>query len=353
MCVILHRIANTPVDEGDLRAAFLTNSDGCGLMYIRDGKLVTEKGLWTVDQMVAKVRALGDIEYCLHLRIKTHGKVDDNNCHPFPIGKNTAMMHNGTLQVKTPDSSFSDTWHFAKFLEECDVDTDVHAEPQLKEISDFHGTWNRMVFMSPSGVSRTGGWSQHGGNWWSNLNWNRGVKCSGEIILSSTDDTKKNISVDKVDDEDTVVVIDKNDTGLEDESSRVLQSITVGDKELVLMEVKYTTAVGSTGTEWCAGFLKDDIVVDNFGLEVLAWDQYDWALDDFNRYADKMKKEMGTEVARDPFQKPYYCSYCGQKLSQAVLGDVVECDFCKQEQRIGESRDEISALDYDPTEYLD
>lgn len=210
MCVILHRISGNPIPESELVAAHQANPDGCGLMYIDDnGAIVTEKGLWDVPTMLEKVRALGNREFCLHFRIKTHGKVDENNCHPFSLGETTAMMHNGTLSVKTPDYSFSDTWHFAKyFREDIKIDADIHDEENLKEVSDFHGLSNRMCFMSPGVVSRTGNWSEHGGNWWSNTFWKSRL-ASAPIVPCSQVCNEGSTPEKKDDDDDTVVVEDE------------------------------------------------------------------------------------------------------------------------------------------------
>jgi len=57
--------------------------------------------------------------YAIHFRKSTHGKKDENNCHPFLFNDGKlALIHNGVIPIKCSDDGFSDTWHFThKVLE--------------------------------------------------------------------------------------------------------------------------------------------------------------------------------------------------------------------------------------------
>ena len=165
MCVILHRVNSSVVDKQDIIDAYEYNPDGCGLMYKINNKVVTQKGLWSLDYLLDKLHCLGNINYCLHLRIRTKGDIDYNNCHPFSLGKGNFMMHNGTFKVDIYNENMSDTWHVAQHLKTMKLNKVTFAA-FAKHIES-----NRVVFMGKKGVKRLGNWGTHKGNYWSNLNW--------------------------------------------------------------------------------------------------------------------------------------------------------------------------------------
>ena len=116
MCVILHRLKGNNISEKHLLKAKDFNPDGFGIMYVDNNKVLFEKGFIKDNELLDKIKELGDREFVLHFRIKTHGKIDKNNCHPFPVGNDVYMMHNGQLFIKTPNKDKSDTFHFADYL---------------------------------------------------------------------------------------------------------------------------------------------------------------------------------------------------------------------------------------------
>ncbi len=173
MCVILHRLKGSKVSKEHLLKAKDYNPDGYGIMYVENGKVIHKKGFIKDDKLIELVESLGDKEFVLHFRIKTHGKINEKNCHPFHVGKGTFMMHNGQLFIKTPNPDKSDTYHFADYLEKHRFD--INNKKHLTAIENNqckHKTFkNRIIFMSPNKVERLGDWSMLEGNYWSNLRW--------------------------------------------------------------------------------------------------------------------------------------------------------------------------------------
>lgn len=168
MCVILHRKYETFVDDADIIDAYHTNPDGYGLMYQNKGKVITEKGIIGLDELLDKLNNLCETEYILHLRIRTHGKINKQNCHPFSIGFGGYLMHNGMLDVPIFNENMSDTWHFSNIIR------GLGRKLSLKDysaIEEYHDSFNRMAFMYPDSIEKTGSWYEHRGNEWSNLNW--------------------------------------------------------------------------------------------------------------------------------------------------------------------------------------
>jgi predicted glutamine amidotransferase len=163
MCVILHKTA--PVKEQDIIDAYNYNPDGFGVMYQENGKVVTDKGMYDLDTILAKLWYLQDIEYVAHFRITTRGKTNDDNCHPFRVSDKIWMMHNGTLNINIANKDMSDTWHFSKLLQSTKITNKL-----LRYLPKFTG-FDRLIFMGSKSIHKIGRWDEYEGNMWSNLNW--------------------------------------------------------------------------------------------------------------------------------------------------------------------------------------
>lgn len=121
MCVIIHKPANKDFDEKDLRTAFENNPDGFGFMYYDEtlNKIIAKKSInITEDQIVKIVNRFKDRDVCYHYRYKTHGLINNAQCHPFKVldkqkhGVDMYFMHNGTINTVTPNKDESDTQAF-------------------------------------------------------------------------------------------------------------------------------------------------------------------------------------------------------------------------------------------------
>lgn len=165
MCVILHKKEGFSVCESDIKDAFETNPDGCGLMYREKNIVITEKGMWDISHLLRRIKALGTKEYVLHLRIATHGLINEGNCHPFKVGNNHYYMHNGTLTINCRNKKMSDTWHFAQFLKTVKLNNRF-----IDYLGDIVG-FNKLIFMNGEHTRTVGNWEDYQGNSWSNLYW--------------------------------------------------------------------------------------------------------------------------------------------------------------------------------------
>lgn len=119
MCIAIFKPANQTVSKTYLHNSFARNQDGAGYAFSRDKKLVVRKGFMTFDEFWDSYQEVQESDSALiHFRIKTHGKVDAENCHPWVVGDTKSpelcFIHNGTLSDFTPEknSSLSDTGTF-------------------------------------------------------------------------------------------------------------------------------------------------------------------------------------------------------------------------------------------------
>lgn len=183
MCLITVATAAKTIDamlnnRPMIESIFESNSDGLGAMYRN------KKGLRVVKVLPRDLKDCleffhsmpkDDRMLAVHWRMKTHGRVDLTNCHPYDVveGK-VAMMHNGILHTgNAADPTKSDTWHFIKdFLAKpvAKFPGLVHDDTFLEMCGEYIDS-NRFVFMDDEGrlsiVNRDQG-VEHDGMWFAN-----------------------------------------------------------------------------------------------------------------------------------------------------------------------------------------
>jgi predicted glutamine amidotransferase len=114
MCIIILN-TNDKIEKDRLKTCWNENPDGAGMMYTQNNELKIFKELkdfqilWNKYSEIRDKQPLSNI--VLHFRIKTHGKVNTKNVHPFRVNKDLAFCHNGILScVDVPTKSkVSDT----------------------------------------------------------------------------------------------------------------------------------------------------------------------------------------------------------------------------------------------------
>ena len=133
MCVIVTKEMNRKMPSKEtLKKCFLANPDGCGFMYNYDNHVYIEKGFMFFDEFYSRICELDsqiNLKKCaivFHFRISTSGKIDEGNCHPYPICddikfmrstflqcKDVAYCHNGVIRDYAPkDKLMNDTQMF-------------------------------------------------------------------------------------------------------------------------------------------------------------------------------------------------------------------------------------------------
>jgi predicted glutamine amidotransferase len=163
MCVIIEKPAGVAFDEADIRAAATRNDDGFGYMYFDPAtkRIVTKKGLITNnDDVVAEFKRLTPYHVAYHFRMKTHGKVCDEQAHPFQVlsrdrhGIDMYFMHNGIISDVGSTVDESDTQAFNRLI----LKPLLGSKPGMiksaafkKLIEKYIGTGNKLLFMYGDG----------------------------------------------------------------------------------------------------------------------------------------------------------------------------------------------------------
>lgn len=135
MCIIVAKEKGKKLPSKEiLETCFTNNSDGAGLMYVQNGKVVIDKGYMTFKSFYKRIKKLQkrfnsdltDKAIVMHFRIGTSGVNDKATTHPFPISKNSedlkktyfrtdlGMVHNGIISNYVYGKDLSDTQNFVK-----------------------------------------------------------------------------------------------------------------------------------------------------------------------------------------------------------------------------------------------
>ena len=182
MCLLFFKPAAVRFTDAQLTDMYVKNPDGFGVMFARDNVLHISKNLGSVHDWIEFHRKYEHVDACWHTRMKTHGNIDLENAHPYPVygfdaahPLPVAMMHNGVLHTgNRADTTKSDTWHYIRsFLHPLTAkDPDVIFSPEFNDVISKHiGSSNKFAFMDSKGrvqiINKSAG-IEWGGAWFSN-----------------------------------------------------------------------------------------------------------------------------------------------------------------------------------------
>lgn len=117
MCLLVHQSKGVSFTDAFLQDVYGKNEDGLGIMYAEDNKVHVYKCLPANAQDFVDFynKHAAKRECVWHARMKTHGDIDMDNCHPYMVTDDIWLSHNGVLSTgNNADPSKSDTWHFIK-----------------------------------------------------------------------------------------------------------------------------------------------------------------------------------------------------------------------------------------------
>ena len=193
MCIAIYNHDNVLSHE-TIKNCWVSNGDGAGMLWVENGVLNTHKQLDNLDSFYAKYKQIRSVTdtVVLHFRIRTHGKVDINNIHPFLVNDDLGLVHNGIIsQTSYSKSDYSDTYHFTEFLRS--MPPNFHKYDACMElIADYIGVYNKLIFLGSDGYFKivnesAGMWD--GTSWFSNDSYlDPTARYYGHIKKKSNDD---------------------------------------------------------------------------------------------------------------------------------------------------------------------
>ena len=197
MCIIIYKPEGISLFPETIENAFENNPDGAGFAYVEDGKITIAKGYFSVEDFNAAYAPHEKKQALLHFRIKTHGEIHEENCHPFNVSPNLVFAHNGVFHKMPYDKVKSDTVLFNELILQNIVRIygkrivfDKHMIPIFNEYSSF----SKYVFMDNAGrVSiineKDGQWNSK--CWFSNDSFRKRQKYQSYVTPPETHHKKK------------------------------------------------------------------------------------------------------------------------------------------------------------------
>lgn len=177
MCILIHHTPETVFTDEVLRDFYDSNSDGFGACWGDGEKVHVLKHVGSVEDIITLYNDhVRGKECIIHFRMKTHGDIDYENCHPYHITDNLWLAHNGVLSTgNVADTTKSDTWHYIRNYLRPMVEKygeDALFDPQIQAFLGSHiGTGNKFGIVHSDGriavINRSQG-VNHFGAWLSN-----------------------------------------------------------------------------------------------------------------------------------------------------------------------------------------
>lgn len=178
MCIAIYKAPLAKLSKETLETCFKNNTHGAGLCYPKDGKMEIRKGFFTFAAFWAAYEEIRDLEVpaLLHCRYKTDGIENAENCHPWRVNDETALIHNGIIKQhrSSKKDKISDTGLFVRDIIKpmCKANKNAWKRKWAKAlIEEYIGLGNKLVMLDASGhyeIFRPllGEWN--GGCWFSN-----------------------------------------------------------------------------------------------------------------------------------------------------------------------------------------
>jgi hypothetical protein len=181
MCIAIFQSMGKEISREHLQNCWDANDDGAGVCWAYEGKLYVYKELKNFDTFYDYYKHLVDTigatsPMMLHFRIRTHGLISLENCHPQFITDNLAFIHNGILSslVNIPKTSTkSDTGEFNEQILK-QLPGDFLSYPGVLKMLEYCCKGSKLVFMDGQGrylILNEGAGDWVDGVWYSNTSW--------------------------------------------------------------------------------------------------------------------------------------------------------------------------------------
>jgi hypothetical protein len=180
MCIIAAIPSGKPISKATLKTCWDNNPHGGGFMYSDNGRVITYKEMHSFKNYwkeFCKARLLfNKSAFVCHFRISTHGKINEENCHPFIVDKSLGFAHNGIIYSAPKSNDYSDTYMFNEVILK-KLPQGFLGNPSIMSlVKNYIGNGSKLAFLSGAGVisivnEKAGVWD--GGVWYSNTGYKR------------------------------------------------------------------------------------------------------------------------------------------------------------------------------------
>ena len=165
MCIAIYKPEDKVLSLATLKECYTSNPDGAGFMYAENKKLHIEKGFFSFQSFYDAFKKHETKQAVIHFRIKTHGKIDTTNCHPFAVNNAIGFVHNGIISG-FGDANHSDTIGFNQSILQPLVskwgNLALFQDPIIDLIEGRIG-YSKLVFLDRHGNHKI--MNEHKGSW--------------------------------------------------------------------------------------------------------------------------------------------------------------------------------------------
>lgn len=176
MCQIIYLPKGKPLDVDKARDSLASNPHGIGMARIDKAKNCVRYTKGTdiaFNEVIAYCAEHKAEDRAIHFRFATHGRKDNQNCHPF-VEREAIIMHNGIISGFGNDAK-SDTAEFVERILSAMPERWYRQAP-LVALVDKAINSDKLLIMAPSGVvligEDRGEWIE--GLWYSSPHYLRG-----------------------------------------------------------------------------------------------------------------------------------------------------------------------------------
>jgi glutamine amidotransferase len=174
MCIAIYKPEEKIISKATLQECYSANPDGAGFMFAEDKQLHIQKGYFNFDSFYDAYKQHQDKKVVIHFRIKTHGEINETNCHPFAVNNSLAFVHNGIINGLDGDKKLSDTIHFNEQILQPLVNKwgnlALFQDPMINLIENRIG-YSKLIFLDRHGnhkIMNEGKGQWDDGVWYSN-----------------------------------------------------------------------------------------------------------------------------------------------------------------------------------------
>ena len=165
MCIAIYKPEVLLISRETLERCYNSNPDGAGYMFHKNNKLYIRKGFFDFNSFWNSYKRDQKKECVIHFRIKTHGQINKDNCHPYMVNDKFAFVHNGIISGYN-DPSKSDTWLFNEDVIQPFVNKWGNLglfEDPVKKLIESRIGYSKLIFMDNEGNTKI--FNEDKGNW--------------------------------------------------------------------------------------------------------------------------------------------------------------------------------------------
>jgi hypothetical protein len=175
MCIIAAIPQGKQISKATLKRCWENNQHGGGFMYSDGNKIIIYKELTSFKRyyraFIEAKEKYSKSAFVCHFRISTHGKINEDNCHPFHVYDKLGFCHNGIIRNAPTSNNYSDTFMFNETILKMMPKNFLSNPSIMVLIQEYIGSGSKLCFLSSDSKltfvnEKAGYWDK--GVWYSN-----------------------------------------------------------------------------------------------------------------------------------------------------------------------------------------